>query len=226
MASDAIVYCLENLTDYVQFERLSHDLMLVEGYKGLEPLGGWHDKGRDSIHVGQGQEKETTIFTYSVREDWYAKLKEDAEKVHKHGHECQNIVLVCTAFYSASQRDNAIAFIEDIYGWKLHIYGIERIRNILATNQKLLASHPQIFCPPFFPVAGGLTLAFSLEHIVVDYSDGDKVGAAWLSRKLKCHGFLVWCRAIDPVAGESINDTTQAIVENRAFVYVAVLSDK
>jgi hypothetical protein len=49
--------------------------------------------------------------------------------------------------------------------------------------------------------------------------------AAWLSRKLKCHGFLVWCRAIDPIAGESINDTTQSLVENRAFVYVPVLSD-
>ncbi|MGD9290541.1 MAG: hypothetical protein PVG74_23170 [Desulfobacterales bacterium] len=30
MAADAIVYCLENLTDYAQFERLSHDLMLVD----------------------------------------------------------------------------------------------------------------------------------------------------------------------------------------------------
>lgn len=225
MAADAIVYCLENLTDYAQFERLSHDLMLVEGYRGLEPLGGWQDKGRDAIHVGQGPNQETTIFAYSVREDWFAKLKEDAEKVHNHGHECQNIALVCTAFYSASQRDKAIEFINDTYGWNLHIYGIERIRTILSFNQKILTSHPQIFCPPFFPVAGGLTLAFSPEHIVVDYSDSDKVMAAWLSRKLKCHGFLVWCRAIDPIAGESINDTTQSLVENRAYVYVPVLSD-
>jgi hypothetical protein len=225
MAADAIVYCLENLTDYAQFERLSHDLMLVEGYKGLEPLGGWQDKGRDAINVGQGANQDTSIFAYSVREDWFAKLKEDAAKVHKHGHECQNLVLVCTAFFSASQRDNAIVFIRETYGWKLHIYGIERIRTVLSTNQKLLTSHPQIFCPPFFPVAGGLTLALSPEHIVVDYSESDEVVAAWVARKLKCHGFLVWCRAIDPVAGESINDTTQALVETRAFVYVPVLSD-
>jgi len=51
MAADRFIYCLEHLTDYNQFERLCHDLMTLEGYRQLEPLGGSKDKGRDAIHV-------------------------------------------------------------------------------------------------------------------------------------------------------------------------------
>ena len=39
MAADPIIYCLENLTDYDQFERLCHDLMAASGYRTIEPLG-------------------------------------------------------------------------------------------------------------------------------------------------------------------------------------------
>jgi hypothetical protein len=72
MAADPIVYCLEHLTDYSQFERLCHELMALEGYPSIEPLGGCKDKGRDAIHVAQSNGK-TTIFCYSVREDWRKK---------------------------------------------------------------------------------------------------------------------------------------------------------
>jgi hypothetical protein len=40
MAADPIIYCLEHITDYDQFERLCHDLMVLEGRDNLEPLGG------------------------------------------------------------------------------------------------------------------------------------------------------------------------------------------
>ena len=50
MAADPLIYCLEQLTDYDQFERLCHDLMALDGYRSIEPLGGSKDKGRDAIH--------------------------------------------------------------------------------------------------------------------------------------------------------------------------------
>lgn len=187
MAADAIVYCLENLTDYAQFERLSHDLMLSQGYKRLEPLGNYKDKGRDAIHISQTESNEITIFIYSVRKDWFAKLKEDAEKIYKHKHECQNLVLVCTADYSASQRDNAISFIHKKYGWNLHIYGIERIRTILSVNQGIIANHPQVFCTSFFQEAGSSTLKFSPEYKTKTF----ELYLALLESKLKSSAFQV-----------------------------------
>src|SRR5438105_13004256 len=70
MAADLLVYCLEQVTDYDQFERLSHDLMALNGYPNIEPLGGSKDKGRDALHSDKNSDGKTTVFAYSVREDW------------------------------------------------------------------------------------------------------------------------------------------------------------
>ena len=51
MAANITIYCLEEVTDYFEFERFCHDLMALEGYSSIEPLGGFKDKGRDAIHV-------------------------------------------------------------------------------------------------------------------------------------------------------------------------------
>src|ERR1035437_1785486 len=106
MSANRVLYCLDQLTDYAEFERLSDDLMLREGYASIEPLGGFKDKGRDAIHVSK--KRETTIFAYSVREDWRAKLSEDAAKVKKHEHTCNYLVFVTTSEVTPSQRDEAI----------------------------------------------------------------------------------------------------------------------
>jgi hypothetical protein len=39
MGADALVYCLEQLTDYEQFERLCHDLMVSDGLSVLVDIG-------------------------------------------------------------------------------------------------------------------------------------------------------------------------------------------
>src|SRR4051812_13966030 len=111
MAADPIVFCLRELTDYDQFEQLCHDLMVLEGYPEIEPLGGSKDKGRDAIDVSRNG-KRTSIFAYSVREDWLKKLKEDAGKIKKHGHTCTHLVFLVTAKITATERDNAIKLIQ------------------------------------------------------------------------------------------------------------------
>ena len=45
MAAGPIVYCLEQVTDYAQFERLCHDIMALSGYVNIEPCGGQKTKG-------------------------------------------------------------------------------------------------------------------------------------------------------------------------------------
>jgi len=109
MGASITIYCLEKITDYFEFERLCHDLMSLEGYSSIEPLGGFGDKGRDAVHVSKSDE--TAIFAYSVREDWRAKLAEDASSIHKHGHTCDQLVFITTASFTAGKRDEAVAFI-------------------------------------------------------------------------------------------------------------------
>jgi hypothetical protein len=137
---------LENVTDYAQFESMCHDLMVHCGYKDIEPLGGFADKGRDAIHVSEGGK--TTIFAYSVREDWKKKLNEDARKIGDHGHKCDKMVFVTPSRVTASERDIAKAQIESGFGWELEIYGLERLRVQLDGDSKhIKQNHPQIFDP-------------------------------------------------------------------------------
>lgn len=224
MAADPLIYCLEHITDYDQFERLCHDLMAMEGFKNIEPIGGSKDKGRDAIHIDSSTGT-VTIFAYSVREDWRVKLGEDAEKIKTHRHACDRLAFLCTATFSPSERDEAVKFVKDSYGWPLELYGLERIASLLrSTHRQLVAQHPQIFSPPFFAFAGGLSLAFSPDHVVIDHVDADAGLALWLARRLTLAGFRVWCRGLAPLAGSSATDTIRSLINSRAYRYIAVLS--
>lgn len=225
MAADPIVYCLENLTDYAEFERMCNDLMVLEGFQGLEPLGGFKDKGRDAVHVSQDGQSRKSVFAYSVREDWRVKLDEDSEKVKKHNHACDRFVFLTTSHFGAGERDAAIAHIKATYGWDLELYGIERLRLLLASpHRHVVAAHPHIFSPPFFPQAGGLSLTESRDHVVIDGHAGEEALATWLARRLQLVGYLVWCRALAPVGGSSLNDTIEALIKSRASQYIPILS--
>ena len=192
MGADPIVYCLEQVTDYGQFERLCNDVMTAEGYDNLEPLGGSGDKGRDAIRICRTNPDDITIFAYSVREDWRTKLKLDANRIIEVGHNCQNLVFCCTAHYNANERDDAVNFILEEYGWRLELYGIERFRNLLSSkHERILSKHPQIFTPPFFPRAGGQPLSYSPDFVIIDFFDEDEALASWLARKLKLHGYAI-----------------------------------
>lgn len=226
MAADAIIYCLEQVTDYDQFERFCHDLMALSGYPKIEPLGGSKDKGRDAVHVSHNGNPLATVFAYSVREDWLKKLNEDAEKVKKWGHPCDKFVFLSTAYFTSGERDNAISSLAKDFGLTLELYGLERLRVMLATtHEKILAKHPQIFCPPFFPQAGGLSLAEAHDYLIIDCDKTDEALGVWLCRRLSLVGYLVWCRTLAPVAGSTLSDTVESLVRQRGFRYLPILSD-
>lgn len=224
MAADPIIYCLGELTDYAQFERMAHDVLVTQGYPKIEPLGGFKDKGRDAVHhsadSGVG-----TVFAYSVREDWRDKLDEDAEKIRKHGHPCSRLVFLSTAVFSASERDKAIADVSSNFGWELELYGLERLRVLLAGPcRHVIAGHPQIFTPPFFPQAGGLSVVEARDHLIIDHAVSDEPLASWLTRRLRLVGYKVWSRTLAPIAGTSADETVTKLLQTRAAIYLPILS--
>lgn len=222
MAADPIVYCLENLSDYDQFERLCHDLMALQGYLKIEPLGGSKDKGRDAIQKEDTNQK-ATVFAYSVREDWKIKLREDAKKVKKHNHPCHTLVFLSTADFSATERDAAVKDIKDTYGWTLELYGIERLRTLLVgPYSKLLNQHPQIF-PPVF-VRSVLSPDAPRGLLVVDHHLKDAAFAVWLTRRLTILGFDVWCRGVSPTGGGPWSEQVMALLETTALRLLPVVS--
>jgi hypothetical protein len=135
MSADPIVYCLENLTDYAQFERLCSDVMNQSNFRDIEPLGGSSDRGRDALHVSRADPKDVTIFAYSVRSDWRQKLKEDCERIQKEKHVLNRLIFACTAAILTTERDAAKQQVLDQYGWTFELFDLERLRIRLALKQ-------------------------------------------------------------------------------------------
>lgn len=226
MAADPIIYCLEKLTDYSQFERLSHEVMSLEGYPSIEPLGGFSDKGRDAIHVNR-LNGFTTIFCYSVREDWLKKLKADAKVIHKHNHQCDRLVYLSTYDFNATERDDAVKFIKDTYGWELDPFGMERLRLLLAARHRhLMARHPQIFTPAFFVFAPGTPVdSGECDMLFISYAPADQTLALWLSRRLLADGFRVWCEDISLLGGMNRVQVIEQVIRTRSFRMLALYSN-
>lgn len=225
MSADSIIYCLENLTDYPQFERLASDVMNQSGFRDIEPLGGSSDRGRDALHVSKANGM-TTIFAYSVRGDWRKKLlKEDCKRIEEEGHELDQIVFVCTASITSTQKDEIKQTVLDTFGWKIELYDLERLRVRLATDlRSLIAQHPAIFCPPFFPTKGGISIAESRDTIVIDHLSDQHALATWLSRRLQLTGYRVWCYGTAPLAGENADESIKTLIKLRAAQFLPILS--
>lgn len=224
MSADPIIYCLERVTDYRQFERLSSDLMAGNGYSNIEPLGGSSDRGRDALHRHQGSAS-LTIFAYTVRRDWQQKLNEDCDRIREENHNPNALVFVCTSSLTSAEKDRAKSTVLRKYGWELEIFELERIRVLLAgPSRHLVARHPAIFCPPWFPTQGGISIAPSFDTIVIDHSLADHALATWLAQRLSLAGFNTWCHGTAPLAGQDVDTSVRALIENRASQYLPILS--
>lgn len=224
MSADSIIYCLERVTDYRGFERFCSALLVCAGYPSLDPLGGTGDGGRDAI-VRNDDLGRKICFAFTVRSDWRAKLASDCKRVQEEGHNPEIFVFVCTEAISASQKDIAYQQVADSYGWTLDLFDLERIRVLLAGSQRhLIAQHPGIFTPPFFPQLGGQSIAASSDTLIIDHVEADHAVAAWLSRRLSLAGFRTWCVGTAPLAGENADETIRRLTTTRASHYLPFIS--
>ena len=223
MPADLTIYCLDQVTDYFDFERLCHDLMSLDGYSSIEPLGGSSDKGRDAIHVNKSNV--TTIFAYSVREDWRAKLAEDAEKIYKHQHACDEFVFITTSTVTAHQRDEVVAYIQNEFSWRLKLYDVERLRILLdVEHQEVKKLHPSIFPPDFLAVQDRIGDSTTRDHLFISSVDEDGTFADWLTRKLTAEGYLVWSERFKLLGGETYPDDVDDAIKNRTFRFISLYS--
>lgn len=226
MSADAIVYCLQELTDYRQFERLCSDVMAGSGYTNIDPLGGTSDRGRDALHVCRDNPNDVTIFAYTVQSDWPRKLyTKDCKRIKEEGHDLRRLVFVCTSAITACQKDDAKKEVSQRFGWELELYDLERLRVRLASDLRhLVAQHPSIFCPPWFPARGGLSISESRDTLVIDHVSADHALATWLARRLQLAGYRTWCYGTAPLAGESADESVRLLIEKRAVLYLPILS--
>ncbi len=197
MGSRATKYDLENVTDYIQFECFSNNLMSEVGYTNIEPLGGHKDRGRDAIDVHKSTGK-VTIFSYSVLEDWNDKLDEDLEKIKKHGHVCNTVVFLTTSSPTATEKDNKKEEVKKSYRWDLEFFDLERIATLVDTQHKELRFlHPDLF--------------FMSSFIIERFSPGkDLSPTAYAEYVLKLH--QEWLQRYTPLKAQHREVDTLAVL--------------
>lgn len=224
MSADPIIYCLERVSDYRDFERLCSALLTGAGYPGIDPLGGTGDEGRDAI-IRSDEAGRKIGFAYTVRSDWRVKLASDCKRIHEKGHAPDVFVFVCTEALSASEKDIAHRFVAEKYGWTFDLFDLERLRvRLVGPQRHLIAQHPSIFTPPFFPQRGGQSIAESKDTLLIDHVAADHAVATWLARRLSLAGFRTWCHGTAPLAGENTDETVRKLLEVRASHYLPVVS--
>lgn len=223
MPANVTIYCLDEITDYYDFERLCSDLMALREYRNIEPLGGFSDKGRDAIHVDATTGR-VTLFAYSVREDWRAKLAEDAAKIRRHGHACDQLIFLTPARCTAGERDEAVQDIKARYGWKLELYGAERLRILLEVEfPHVRSQHPSIF-PPDLLALDARRGTEARDHLYVCCAPQDKVVADWLVRRLVAEGYLVWYEYFKLLGGENYPENVDDAISHQAYSVIALYS--
>lgn len=222
MGANATIYCLRELTDYVEFERLCNDLLVLEGYGDIEPLGGFKDKGRDAINFNKSSGI-TTIFAYSVRENWRVKLEEDAFKIKSHNHQCDELCFVTTEHFSIYERDQAIEYIRATFGWTLTLIGLEWLRLRLDVKYpRIKEIHPQIFPPEFLKIPVLFNQGKSC--LFINYVKEDEVFAGWLTQRLTAEGYQVWISRDKLIGGEDVEKHIDDAIKQESCRFLAILS--
>jgi hypothetical protein len=166
MAADPITHCLDNLTDYSEFEKLCWALLAGQSrYTKIVPLGGTGDGGRDAIVRDDGSGK-SIAFAFTARKDWLVKLKSDSARLKETQRQLDTLVFVCTSRLTATQNDDACWYINDTYGWRLDLFDQARLRSLLVqSNSALIESHPSIFTPSFFPRPTSVRPNFAQDYL-------------------------------------------------------------
>ena len=226
MSVDSIRYCLERATDSRAYELLCCDILSCDGYASIEPIGGTGDGGRDALHKASEINGLTTIFAFSLRKDWKAKLREDCDRIKELGHVCDSIVFAFVTQPTPNERDALIASVKSDYGWELRLYGLERLRTQLSgPSNHLLSAYPSIFSPRFFEhVAGELVGKEQRDLIVIDHDESDIAFASWLARRIEIAGYSVCCIGLAPFGGLNVDESVRTLIQYRAARYIAVLS--
>lgn len=59
------------------------------------------------------------MFAFTVRKDWFPKLKSDSSRISKTQSGISRLVYECTSHLTAGEKDKACRHILATYGWRL-----------------------------------------------------------------------------------------------------------
>lgn len=221
MTPNILLWTLDKITDTTQFERLCVDLLVLNGYHDLVPIGGAADRGRDAeVRRGVARSGERTFFQFTVEQRWESKLRRELEKVERYKHEIDVYGFITTQRVSGAKRDQLAKQMSEQYGWELTVFDREWLR------VQLEEVHPEL-AKKYFGLDLTTATAIDLDvgrpagHAAARafYDRGEYDAAAvelrrWLRKHpTDGHGWtvLAWCEYEQNHYPEALDAITQAL---------------
>ncbi len=96
MSFDAIELALDRMTDFIAFERLATELMYLEGWYDIKPLGGTADLGQDAVSERFFDQAvpQRTVFQYTLQHYLPGKVTATIEKLRANNIDFFELIVV------------------------------------------------------------------------------------------------------------------------------------
>ena len=134
MSLDVIELALDRMTDFTGFERLATQLMYLEGWYDIKPLGGTGDMGQDAVSerfFGEGA-SQRTVFQYTLQHYLPGKVTDTIEKLRANNIDFFELIVV-TPHSISSERDIKMQRgARSEHGVRLNIFDRKRLVSRLA----------------------------------------------------------------------------------------------
>lgn len=92
---DLIEYALDKYTNFNKFEQLSTEIMALEGYRTIRPVGGIDDEGIDAELVSYYEDDIfKTVFQYTIQENLSSKISNTIKKLEENKINYQLLIFV------------------------------------------------------------------------------------------------------------------------------------
>jgi hypothetical protein len=131
---DIVELTLDYLKDFASFEKMASEIMLLEGWDGIQPLGGVHDLGRDAIKTSyfRAESPHVTVFQYTIEKHAADKIDRTVARLQETQVPFHELVFVTIETISPKRLDDLKADFRKKYKSTLHIYERRTIENRLA----------------------------------------------------------------------------------------------
>jgi len=135
MGMDLIEIALDRMSDFGEFERLASEVMYLEGWVDLRPLGGVSDDGQDAVSerlYRQGGDITRTVFQYTLQAYLPGKVNDTIETLRTNGVAFDELVAVTPHAISSEAQIKMKRDARVTHGVTLNIYERKTLTNRLA----------------------------------------------------------------------------------------------
>ena len=134
MSFDAIELALDRMTDFTGFERLATELMYLEGWYDIKPLGGTGDMGQDAVSERFFGEKasQRTVFQYTLQHYLPGKVTATIEKLRANNIDFFELIVVTPHSISSETHVKMQRVARSEHSVSLNIFDRKRLLSRLA----------------------------------------------------------------------------------------------